>query len=485
MELIITGIIQQIRLALSLIHVIIVIQIEIINLNSIKMTKRNNFTFCFICSLCLSLFVSCSSQDDILDDISKEENANQKHTCELVLNVTKEGFNDEAQSRSASGWENGDKIFLTFTVGTDTSYGDAVFNNGSWTVSYYGSLTEGATAKCTAVYFDNPEFESSSVVKISENTGIYEDSNGSYVYSGGTLSVTANLKPKTGRIRFAGTEGDKIIVYGITHHTSYDCSNGKFTNSIGALNTTVSSGYTPYIYGEFSDAESPRLNIITSTSGYTRLLSSTIFKTGESGYMTIPSETAHKGWQNSVIFKVNGVEFTMILVDYGSNSFLLAETETTKELYHAIILDSSTNSVPNPKTPIIGYSSWNDFLSSLNAITELTFGIPTFEEWYHAAIGGSRSQGYIYSGSNNISNIAWYSGNSNNLLQNVKQLQPNELGFYDMTGNAWETVIYNGSYYGAGGGYTSSVSNCVLAAGAKIVSTGTLGLRLILRISNL
>ena len=450
------------------------------------MIKLNNLTFSVISSLCLSLFVSCSSQDDILDDISKEENANQKHTCELVLNVSKEGFNDEAQTRSASSWENGDKIYLTFSVGTNTSYGDAVYNNGTWTVSYYGSLTEGETTKCTAVYFENPEFESSSVVKISENTGIYEDCNGSYVYSDGTLSVIANLKPKTGRIRFAGTEGEKIIVYGITHYTSYDCSNGKFTNSIGALNANVSSGYTPYIYGEFSDAEQPRLNIITSTSGYTRLLSTSIFKSGESGYMTIPSESAHNGWQNSVIFKVNGVEFTMIPVVYESGNFLLAETETTNELYNAIMNTDRSN----PKLPVVGVDdNYRTFLSKLNAITELTFAIPDYSEWYYAAKGGNKSQDYIYSGSDIVSNVAWYEGNSNNTLHDVKQLQPNELGFYDMSGNASEyTYETNNSSYKdfVGGDYKSPEYECTIFTSSNSYSSNyyRCGLRFILRMSN-
>ena len=448
------------------------------------MIKLNNLTFSVISSLCLSLFVSCSSQDDILDDISKEENANQKHTCELVLNVSKEGFNDEAQTRSASSWENGDKIYLTFSVGTNTSYGDAVYNNGIWTVSYYGSLTEGETTKCTAVYFDNPEYESSSVVKISENTGIYEDCNGSYVYSDGTLSVTANLKPKTGRIRFAGTEGEKIIVFGITHYTSYDCSNGKFTNSIGALNANVSSGYTPYIYGEFSDAEQPRLNIITSTSGYTRLLSTSIFKSGESGYMTIPSESAHNGWQNSVIFKVNGVEFTMIPVVYESGNFLLAETETTNELYNAIMNTDRSN----PKLPVVG-DDYRTFLSKLNAITELTFAIPDYSEWYYAAKGGNKSQDYIYSGSDIVSNVAWYEGNSNNTLHDVKQLQPNELGFYDMSGNASEYTneTNNSSYQDyVGGDYKSSEYECTIFTTSYSYPSyySRCGLRFILRMSN-
>lgn len=426
------------------------------------MVNLNKLTFGFLCSICMSMLVACSSQDDILDDIQKDEEANQPHTCELVLNVTKAGFDDEPQSRAASGWVNGDKIYLTFTVGSGTSYGDAVYNNGSWTVNYYGSLTEGAITKCTAVYFDSPEFESSSVIKITENTGIYEDSNGSYVFNGGTLSVTADLKPKTGRIRFAGTNNDEITVYGISHYTSYDCSNGKFTNSIGALKTKVSSGYTPYIYGYFSDTEQPRLNVITATSGYTRLLSTSIYKAGDSGYMTIPTETSHNGWQNSVILRVNGIEFTMIPVVSSTQSFLLAETETTTQLYNAIT-GSTDSSSQVPKTGL-SWDSWNTFISQISTITELDFRMPTVTEWEYASKGGSKSQGYTYSGSNIISNVAWYSGNSNNSVHPVKQLQPNELGFYDMSGNVREATSTKTSnsyyYYWCGGSYSSSEANC-------------------------
>lgn len=449
------------------------------------MVNLSKLTFGFLCSICMLMFVACSSQDDILDDIQKEEDANQPHTCELVLNVTKAGFDDEPQSRAASGWVNGDKIYLTFTVGSGTSYGDAVYNNGSWTVNYYGSLTEGATTKCTAVYFENPEFESSSVVKINENTGIYEDSNGSYVFNGGTLSVTADLKPKTGRIRFAGTNNDRITVYGISHYTSYDCSNGKFTNSMGALKQTVVTGYTPYIYGFFSDSTQPRLNIITASSGFTRLLSNTIFTAGESGYMTIPSESAHNGWQNSVILKVNGVEFTMIPVTYSSGNFLLAETELTRELYEAIMQNGSyTTELQRPASAY--YSAYTEFISKLNALTELTFRFPTAAEWKFAAKGGNLSQNYTYSGSNIVSNVAWYVGNSDGKSHNVKQLQPNELGFYDMSGNVYEYVLkgsgsYGSSYYSSWGGqYDSSETSCTVTSEYCSGSDSYRGLRIAL-----
>ena len=125
-------------------------------------------------------------------------------TCKLILDVSKSTYRDEGNTRATNSWVEGDKIYLTFTTSNGLSYGDAIYENNSWTVSYYGSLTEGSASKCVAVYFDNPESESSSVVQLTEYTGIYEDQEGIYTFNDGVLAVTANLSPKTGRIKFAG-----------------------------------------------------------------------------------------------------------------------------------------------------------------------------------------------------------------------------------------------------------------------------------------
>lgn len=85
--------------------------------------------------------------------------------------------------------------------------------------------------------------------------------------------------------------------------------------------------------------------------------------------------------------------------------------------------------------------------------------LPTEAEWEFAARGGKQSQGYKYSGSNSLDDVAWWMENSdkegNSGLYDghgtfsVGQKQPNELGIYDMSGNVeeWCHDWYFEDYY--------------------------------------
>lgn len=78
------------------------------------------------------------------------------------------------------------------------------------------------------------------------------------------------------------------------------------------------------------------------------------------------------------------------------------------------------------------------FISRLNKCSGLKFRLPTEAEWEYAAIGGRKSKGYDYSGSDEADNVAWHRGNAGSKMHPSSQLAPNELGLYDMSGNLYE-----------------------------------------------
>ncbi len=166
----------------------------------------------------------------------------------------------------------------------------------------------------------------------------------------------------------------------------------------------------------------------------------------------------------SQTFTANGVSFKMIRVDGGTftmgatseqgsdaggrekpthqvtlSTYYIGETEVTQALWEAV-MGSNPSYFEGADRPV-EQVSWNDckaFIRKLNSLTGKNFRLPTEAEWEYAARGGNKSQGYKYSGSNSLGNVAWYSDNSGHETHPVKLKSPNELGLYDMSGNVWE-----------------------------------------------
>ena len=122
------------------------------------------------------------------------------------------------------------------------------------------------------------------------------------------------------------------------------------------------------------------------------------------------------------------------------SDYWIMDKTVSRAQWNSVMKPDAPNSDEDRKMPMTGitWDSVQTFLQKLNDKGEWNYSLPTEAQWEYAARGGQKSQGTIYSGSNNIDEVGWYSGNSNNRIHGSGELKPNELGLYDMTGNQWE-----------------------------------------------
>ena len=219
-------------------------------------------------------------------------------------------------------------------------------------------------------------------------------------------------------------------------------------------------------------------------------------------------------------FSVNGVNFKMIFVKRGElmpksretlSSFYIAETPVTQALWDAVLDDNSIAREMKDyialKVLLKGFNikfdmdkllllypkvniSWEDcikFIDKLNEklskeIQDAYFDFPTEEQWVYAARGGVYNCQHKYSGSDNIDDVAWYGGNSENKAHPVMSKKANVLGIYGMSGNVWELCKDNyQNHVIRGGSWYSYADNCCITYSHEFnFANDHTGLRLVL-----
>ena len=130
------------------------------------------------------------------------------------------------------------------------------------------------------------------------------------------------------------------------------------------------------------------------------------------------------------------------------DSYYMGRYEVTQELWIEIMGSNPSMMIKNNECPVDGmtYLQCLEFITKLNERTGMQFSLPTEAQWEYAARGGNKSQGFLYSGSNDATEVGWVAENMAAFGQHPGgEKAPNELGIYDMTGNLNEWCL---DFYG-------------------------------------
>ena len=377
------------------------------------------------------------------------------------------------------------KILLTLLALTACSI--TMFATVKGDVNGDGSVT---SADVTALYNYLLNGETSSLQNGDVNSdGNITSADVTYVYN----ILLGNLQPEFAHVYILGevngnywspsngmemtTEDGKIYTAAITTDGDYSYNYFSFTTKLAdPASSTPWDDIAPYRFGAVSAGDYNFIvteellgtEIALTTENYLALQmahgSFNLRIDLENMKLTVTGEFAPQGITE---YTVRGVNFKMVDVEGGTftmgnpnyqstsetanegpahqvtlSSFSIGQTEVTQELWRAVMgSNPSYNSGTNLPVEQVSWNQCQAFVAKLNEMLPIDgyeWRLPTEAQWEYAARGGSKSQGYQYSGSNTIGDVAWYQNNSSSKTHQVATKAPNELYIYDMSGNVEE-----------------------------------------------
>lgn len=272
------------------------------------MKYRSTLFFLCACAIALAICLISCSADEAEVQTSKGTN--------LQLHLVMERA-DYGTTRADVGWQDGERVYLQFTVGAErvVTWADYDAAEDIWKLdaATSASLTAQTIPSCEAFSFVDAESLTSQRVNIGAHTIIFADEQAKCEWNEEerTIIVKGTLAPLTTRLRLVGEAGRSFSLSGLTRYTAYNAAANSFTASTAALTGTIGAGgSSDYLYVLLADESKRQLTLdAEGSAAYVRTFTASEFQPGKSGWLTLPTTQNMGRWQ--MVNIVNGREITL------------------------------------------------------------------------------------------------------------------------------------------------------------------------------
>ena len=437
--------------------------------------------------LILCVFVSCSDKDTII--INPGEDVSPDDVKEVLNDASKEwGKSREALIKGMNGY--------TLVTGTEDDMLQFQLSENSQSISYQlknGQLCGTAILFPVSSLGDNILAMLEGYKYVGELTGakIYEN-----IEANTMAAVWEPVESNSSycAIGFAPIKSDayekvKPITVTITKDAEPEAISCTFHGNVSGVDKEVEVGF---IYSSKSTpSESYGKKVKTTSKGNFSLTQKGVLDDQAYYYRAYALvddiyylSEVKEFTTEPLTYVLNGITYRFVKVEGGDMPpFSIMQTE-----YPCVGKNSSINIAGFEDISIDGgrfgnkdgtviITEFRSFWINIKKALGLPIRLPHRAEWVYAAQGGAKSHGYDYSGSNEIDNVAWYSGNSEGSSHPVAEKQPNELGLYDMSGNYAElcfnkdTCNIDGPY--CGGSWKNAAADCKVTSWKEGTMSGT------------
>jgi hypothetical protein len=236
------------------------------------------------------------------NDFVEEGTCSESGVCKLIMSATIESFDRQVtRSNGSTVWKDGDCVYLVFLKDDNKVEGRAIYDetNDDWTLYYDGILPNGQYSG-KASYIEGVS-DNKNIILLSHKNSVYVDDAIECEKTTEMMRINVKLTPQTGRIRFFGTPGQQFELTGVWNFTNLETSECSLNKEESGLSITINSdGYSDYIYCSFPQL-SRTLSISYDKYIYSTVCEHPILDAGQSGYMELPTDTKHNGWNMTVL----------------------------------------------------------------------------------------------------------------------------------------------------------------------------------------